>query len=61
MEFLFSELLTDVIKYIMLFDEHFIMKEGKMITRFSKSVFRYNIVKLSINKKINILQYTTIY
>lgn len=43
--FIFSKLPTDVIKYILLFDEHFIIRKGKIIDIIPKSDYRYQLLK----------------
>ena len=44
-KFIFSKLPIDVIKYIFLFDEHFIIRKGKIISIIPKSDYRYALLK----------------
>ena len=44
-KFIFSKLPIDIIKYIFLFDEHFIIRKGKIIDIIPKSDYRYNLLK----------------
>jgi hypothetical protein len=44
MKFLFSFLPEDIIKYILLFDEHFIMRKGEIISIIPKTDYRYNLL-----------------
>ena len=44
MKFLFSFLPEDMIKYILLFDEHFIMRKGEIISIIPKTDNRYNLL-----------------
>jgi hypothetical protein len=44
-KFIFSKLPMDIIKYIFLFDEHFIIRKGKIISIIPKSDYRYNLLK----------------
>jgi hypothetical protein len=48
---IFSYLPTDIIKYILLFDEHFIMRTGKIMSIISKTDNRYNLLKYITLKK----------
>jgi hypothetical protein len=41
MEFKFCKLPLDIIKYILLFDEHFIMRKGEIISIIPKTDYRY--------------------
>ena len=45
MKFLFSNLPMDVIKYILLFDKHFIIRKGEIVSIILKSDYRYNLLK----------------
>ena len=44
MNFLFCTLPMDIIKYILLFDEHFIIRKGEIISIIPKSDYRYNLL-----------------
>ena len=41
MEFKFCKLPLDIIKYILLYDEHFIMRKGEIISIIPKTDYRY--------------------
>ena len=41
MKFKFSKLPLDIIKYILLYDEHFIMRKGEIISIIPKTDYRY--------------------
>jgi len=41
MKFKFSNLPLDIIKYILLYDEHFIMRKGEIISIIPKTDYRY--------------------
>ena len=41
MKFKFSKLPLDIIKYILLYDDHFIMRKGEIISIISKTDYRY--------------------
>jgi hypothetical protein len=56
MKFLFSFLPEDIIKYILLFDEHFIMRKGEIISIIPKTDYRYNLIKRTVSKKIDIIR-----
>jgi translation elongation factor EF-4 len=45
MNFLYPNLPMDVIKYILLFDEHFIIRKGEIVSIIPKSDYRYNLLK----------------
>jgi len=47
-KFIFSKLPIDVIKYIFLFDEHFIIRKGKIISIIPKLDYRYALLKYII-------------
>lgn len=42
--FIFSNLPEDIIKYILLYDEHFIMRNGEIISIIPKTDYRYNLL-----------------
>jgi hypothetical protein len=44
MKLIFSKLPDDIIKYILLFDKHFILRRGKLITIIPKTDYRYNLL-----------------
>ena len=45
MDFIFSKLPTDIIKYILSnFDKHFIMRNGELISIIPKDDYRYNLL-----------------
>ena len=44
MKFIFHELPNDIIKYILLYDEHFIMRKGEIISIIAKSDYRYKLL-----------------
>jgi hypothetical protein len=51
MFFLFSNLPVDIIKYILLFDDHFIMRKGEVISIIPKIDYRYNVLNyITLNK-----------
>ena len=41
MKFIFCKLPLDIIKYILLYDEHFIMRKGEIISIIPKTDYRY--------------------
>jgi len=45
MNFLFCKLPMDIIKYIVQFDEHFIIRKGEIISVIPKTDYRYNLLK----------------
>ena len=50
-KFIFSNLPTDIIKYIFLFDDHFIIRKGKIISIIPKTDNRYNLLNyITLNK-----------
>ena len=50
-----SKLPTHIIKYILLFDEHFSMRKGVIISIIPKTDYRYKLVEHVVNKKIKII------
>jgi hypothetical protein len=48
MKFIFSKLPNDIINKILLYDEHFIMRKGNIISIIAKSDYRYNLLKLIV-------------
>jgi hypothetical protein len=56
MKNIFHKLPQDVIYKILLYDEHFIMRKGKMIDIIPKTDYRYNLMKHIIHKKIDIIR-----
>jgi hypothetical protein len=44
MKLKFSKLPFDIIKYILLYDEHFIMRKGEIISIIPKTDYRYNLL-----------------
>lgn len=42
--FIFRNLPLDIIKYILLYDEHFIMRRGEIISIIPKTDYRYNLL-----------------
>jgi hypothetical protein len=44
MKFIFSHLPNDIIKHILLYDEHFIMRKGNIISIIPKTDYRYNLL-----------------
>jgi hypothetical protein len=55
MKFIYHNLPQDIINYILLYDPHFNMRKGKIISIIPKTDYRYNLIKRNINKKINII------
>jgi hypothetical protein len=55
---IFSQLPLDIIKYILIFDEHFIIRNGKLISIIQKKDYRYDLLHYitltDCNKKLNI-------
>ena len=52
MKFKFCKLPLDIIKYILLYDEHFIMRKGEIISIISKTDYRYillNFITINLN------------
>ena len=45
MEFIFCNLPLDIKKSILLYDEHFIMRKGEIISIIPKTDYRYNLLK----------------
>jgi hypothetical protein len=45
MKFLFCNLPLDVIKYILLFDDHYIMRKGEMVAIIPKKDYRYHLLR----------------
>jgi len=45
MDFLFCKLPMDIIKSILLFDKHFIVRNGEITTIIPKSDYRYNLLQ----------------
>jgi hypothetical protein len=45
MNFIFCKLPDDIIKYILLYDDHFIMRKGEMVSIIPKKDYRYNLLK----------------
>jgi hypothetical protein len=45
MAFIFSKLPTDIIKNILLYDEHFIMRKGNIVSIIPKKDYRYELLK----------------
>jgi hypothetical protein len=45
MVFIFSKLPTDIIKNILLYDEHFIMRKGNIVSIIPKRDYRYELLK----------------
>jgi hypothetical protein len=41
---IFSQLPLDIIKYILIFDEHFIIRNGKLISIIQKNDYRYDLL-----------------
>jgi hypothetical protein len=64
MEFLFRNLPNDVIKHILLYDEHFIMRKGNIVSIIPKTDYRYKLLhffmpKLRIKENLhNTIKYT---
>ena len=54
MNFIFSKLPIDIINRILLFDEHFIKRKGKIISVFGKSDYRYKLLKYITFKSYDI-------
>ena len=44
MNHIFHKLPSDIIKYILLYDEHFIMRKGEIISIIPKTDYRYNLL-----------------
>jgi len=44
MEFIFCNLHLDIIKYILLYDEHFVVRNGEIISIIPKRDYRYNLL-----------------
>ena len=44
MKFLFRNLPNDIIKHILLYDEHFIMRKGNIVSIIPKTDYRYNLL-----------------
>ena len=54
MEFVFSKLPLDVIKYIITFDKHFILRNGQIISIIPKDDYRYNLLHyITLKEKDN--------
>ena len=51
MKFVFSKLPQDIIKYILLFNENFIIRNGKLVTIIPKTDYRYNLLNFITFKK----------
>ena len=45
MKILFHNLPNDIIKHILLYDEHFIMRKGNIVSIIPKTDYRYNLLK----------------
>jgi hypothetical protein len=48
MEFIFCNLPTELINKILLYDQHFIMRKGDIVSIIPKTDYRYNLVKYVI-------------
>lgn len=44
MEFVFRNLPNDIINHILLYDEHFIMRKGEIVSIIPKTDYRYNLL-----------------
>lgn len=44
MKFIFNKLPTDIINHILLYDEHFSMRKGKIISIIPKTDYRYKLI-----------------
>ena len=52
MKSIFCKLPLDIIKYILLYDEHFIMRKGEIVSIIPKTDYRYillNLAKITAN------------
>jgi hypothetical protein len=56
MKNIFHKLPQDMINYILLYNEHFSMRKGKIISIISKTDDRYNLIKRTVSKKIDIVR-----
>jgi hypothetical protein len=56
MKYIFNKLPQDIINYILLYDQHFSMRKGKIISIIPKTDYRYNLIKRVINKKKDIVR-----
>lgn len=56
MKYIFHKLPQDIISYILLYDEHFIIRKGKIISIIPKTDYRYNLIKRTVSKKIDIIR-----
>jgi hypothetical protein len=56
MKNIFHKLPQDMINYILLYNEHFSMRKGKIISIIPKTDDRYNLIKRTISKKIDIVR-----
>jgi len=56
MKNIFHKLPQDIIYHILLYDERFSMRKGKIISIISKTDDRYNLIKRTISKKIDIVR-----
>ena len=48
MKFKFCKLPLEIIKYILLYDEHFIMRKGEVVSIIPKTDYRYNLLNFII-------------
>ena len=56
MKNIFHKLPQDMINYILLYNEHFSMRKGKIISIIPKTDDRYNLIKRTVSKKIDIVR-----
>jgi hypothetical protein len=55
MKYIFHRLPQDIINYVLLYNENFSIRKGKIITIIPKTDYRYNLIKRTIRKKIDII------
>lgn len=58
--FLFSKLPRDVIYYLLLFDEHFIMRNGEIVSIIPKTDYRYRLLEWTTLHKDHVETYSNV-
>jgi len=53
MNFIFNKLPLDIVKYILVFDQHFIIRKGEIISIIPKIDYRYNLLNFITFKQCN--------